>query len=48
MTIFGTNTKIHKYVRDPLEQGDHPDLDKSELLDNEDTQKYPSLIFSLK
>ena len=34
MTMFGTNPKLHKPFRDPLEQGDHPELDTSELLYN--------------
>ena len=46
--MFGTNTKLNKYVREPLEQGDNPELDTSEMLDNEYSQKYQSLIFSLE
>ena len=34
MTMFGTNTKLNKSGRAPLEQGHHPDIETSELLDN--------------
>ena len=44
MTMFGTNTKLNNSVRDTLEQGDHTELDTSELLDNGDKQKYKSVI----
>ena len=44
MTMFGTNAKLHKSFRDPLEQDDHPEIDTPELLNNEDTQKYQYLI----
>ena len=47
MVMFGTKTKLHKSVISPLEQGDHPELDTSELLDDEDTHKYQSLVGSL-
>ena len=39
---------MHKFVRDILEQGDHTELDTSELLDNENSHKYQSLIGSLR
>ena len=39
MTMFGTNPKLHKSVRAPLEQGDTTDLDTPELFDNAYTQK---------
>ena len=47
MHMFVTNPKLQKYVIPPLEQGDHPELDKSDRFDNEDTQIYQSLIGSL-
>ena len=34
--------------RSPLEEGDHPELDDSEFLDDDDTQKYQSIIGSLQ
>ena len=34
--------------RSPLEDGDHPELDTTEFLDEDDTQKYQSLIGSLQ
>ena len=40
MNMFGSNTKLNKPVRPPLEQGGRSELDTSELLDNEYTQKY--------
>ena len=43
MTMFGTNPKLHKSVRAPLEKGYNTDFDILELLDNEDTHKYQSL-----
>ena len=33
-------------VQSPLEHGDHPELDESELLDDEGVEKYQSLIGS--
>ena len=48
VTMFSSNTKINMYIRDPLEQKDKSDLDTSELLGNEDTQKHQYLICSLK
>ena len=42
--MFGTKKKLHKSVRYPLEQGDHPELETSDILDNEDTHKYKYLI----
>ena len=32
----------------PLEEGDHPELDTSELLNDSDTKKYQSMIGSLQ
>ena len=46
--MFGTEPKLHKYVRASLEQGDYTDIDTSELLGNDDTQKHQSLIGSLQ
>ena len=43
MTMFGSKPKVNKAVIDPLEQGDIPDLDTSELLDNEGNHKYQYL-----
>jgi len=45
-TMFGEkpNTKIHS----PLEKGDHPGLDTTELLDQNGIQQYQSLIGSLQ
>ena len=45
-TMFGEkpSTKIHS----PLEKGDHPELDTSELLDQNGVQQYQSLIGSLQ
>ena len=48
MNIFGTNTKLHKSVRSPLEIFDHPEIYKSELLDNEYINKYQLLIGSFE
>ena len=44
-TMFGEkpSTKVHS----PLENGDHPELDTSELLDQNGVQQYQSLIGSL-
>ena len=43
--LFGTGPKM---ASSPLPQGDHPELDTSELLDLEKTQIYQSLIGSLQ
>ena len=43
MTMFGSKPKVNKAAIDPLEQGDIPDLDTSELLDNEGNHKYQYL-----
>ena len=40
--------KLQKRVKSPLEPGDHPELDDSELLDAEGVQKYQSIIGSLQ
>ena len=42
--MFDTNPKIYKSVRDPLEQGGHPEVHTPDMLDNEDTQSYQSQI----
>ena len=42
--MFGSNPILNKSLRAPLEQGYHPELGKLELLDNEDTHNYQSLI----
>ena len=44
--LFGEQPK--KIYHSPLEKGDHPELDDSELLDDEDTKKYQSMIGSLQ
>ena len=43
--IFGTNPKQYA---SPLEKGDHPELDTTELLDDEETKIYQSLIGALQ
>ena len=48
IAMFDKNSKLHKSSRYPLEQGDNPELDTSELLDNKDTQKCQSLVGSLQ
>ena len=45
-TMFGTNPKGN--VISPLEKGDHPELDDSNLLDEDGIDKYQSLIGSLQ
>ena len=45
-TLFGNKPKTN--VTSPLEKGDHPELDDSELLDEEGISKYQSLIGSLQ
>ena len=44
--LFGSKPKQN--ISSPLEKGDHPELDTSELLDAEGTQKYQSLIGALQ
>ena len=44
MTMFGSNPKINKASRAPLEHGDNPEIETSELSDNDNTQKYQSCI----
>jgi hypothetical protein len=44
--MFGEKPKTNVYS--PLEKGDHPELDESELLDKEGTNQYQSLIGSLQ
>ena len=36
--------KSPKKYNTPLEKGDHPEIDESELMDEEGTTKYQSLI----
>ena len=40
--------KLQKRVKSPIEPGDHPELDNSNLLDVEGIQKYQSIIGSLQ
>ena len=40
--MFGCSPKAN--VQSPLEHGDHPELDDTELLDGDGTQQYQSLI----
>ena len=44
--MFGKKPNAKMYS--PLEKGDHPELDDSELLDAEGIQQYQSLIGSLQ
>jgi hypothetical protein len=44
--IFGEKPKLN--VNSPLEKGDHPEIDTSEILDSQGTQQYQSLIGSLQ
>ena len=44
--LFGKPPKTT--AQSPLEKGDHPELDDSDLLDEESTQKYQSLIGALQ
>ena len=44
--MFGEKPK--QTVLSPLELGDHPELDASELLDDDGTQQFQSLIGSLQ
>ena len=46
LQMFGT--KPQQNIRSPLEPGDHPELDDSELLDADGIQKYQSMIGSLQ
>ena len=39
MNMFFTKPKLQKYVRYPLEKGDHTEIETSDILDNEETQK---------
>ena len=43
---FGVKPKLN--ISSPLEKGDHPELDTSELLDQDGIQKYQSLIGALQ
>ena len=47
MNMFG-GVKTTQVCHTLLEQGDHTDLETSEMLDNQDTQKYHFLIGSLQ
>ena len=42
--MFGESPKQN--VTSPLEKGDHPETDTSDLLDEDDVKKYQSLIGS--
>ncbi len=44
--MFGEKPKLN--MSSPLEKGDHPEVDTSELLDPQGTQQYQSLIGSLQ
>jgi hypothetical protein len=44
--MFGEKPRLNVYS--PLEKGDHPELDDTELLDENGTQQYQSLIGSLQ
>jgi hypothetical protein len=44
--LFGEKAKLN--VFSPLEKGDHPELDTSEFLNEDDIQKYQSLIGSMQ
>jgi hypothetical protein len=44
--MFGEKPKLN--VFSPLEKGDHPEIDTSELLDAQGTQQYQSLVESLQ
>jgi hypothetical protein len=44
--MFGEKPWMNVYS--PLEKGDHPKLDESELLDPDDVTKYQSLVGSLQ
>lgn len=44
--MFGT--KPSRKVRSPLDKGNHPELDTSDFLEEEDVQKYQSLIGSMQ
>jgi Reverse transcriptase (RNA-dependent DNA polymerase) len=45
--MFGKSPSSNN-VTSPLEKGDHPEIDTSELLDEEGTQQYQSLIGSMQ
>ena len=45
-SMFGTKPKMN--VSSPLEKGDHPETDTTELLDQEGIQKYQSLIGAMQ
>ena len=44
-TMFGTEPTVYST---PLEKNDHPEIDQSELLGEEDTTKYQSMIGALQ
>jgi hypothetical protein len=44
--MFGVKPKTN--LTSPLEKGDHPELDATELMDAEGTQKYQSLVGSMQ
>ena len=45
-SMFGTKPSTAAYS--PLEHGDHPELDDSDLLDEDGIQKYQSLVGALQ
>ena len=48
LQIFGPNDPLISKYQSPLREGDHPELDTSEFLCEDNTQKYQSLIGSMK
>ncbi len=46
--IFGEKVKNSRRIHAPLEPGDHPELDDSELCDDEEKTKYMSMVGSLQ
>jgi hypothetical protein len=43
--MFGEKPRLN--IRSPLKKGDHPELDDSELLDEDGIQQYQSIIGSI-
>jgi hypothetical protein len=48
LRIFGPEDPLIAKYQSPLEEGDHPELDTSEFLCEDDIQKYQSLIGSMQ
>ena len=46
--IFGEKVKNGRRIHAPLEPGDHPELDTTELCDDDDKAKYMSMVGSLQ